>query len=640
MRRLTLALLLSLLIHMLLLSLTFGGEGFGLPGFGFPWQVRRIDAADLRLVLVPAQVAAAERAGTSVKEPMQASIVQPVAREPTLTPSVPRAPTLGRKAEAIMPKAKRTARAEPTAEAKPEPDIATGGFPANARLRTDGAGDAAPTPIPEPGVIPMERSDEAALVVPAAPTPVIAAAPSTSSPETAVLAPRDAGDAAQEPIDLAARQRADELANLERSERESQRQAAQLEAARIESARQEAARQESERVESVRLDAERQEAALPDARLEAERREAARQAAVRQEAALREAGRLEAERQEATRVEAARVEAAKVEAAKANAARVEAARVEAARVEAARVEAAPVEAAPVEAAPVEAAKVEAARVEAARVEAARVEAAQVEAARVEAARAEAARVRLRGSRPRGPKPHGSRLRGPKPHGSRLRGSRLHGSRLRGRGEVEAARVEAARAEAARAEAARAEAARVQAARVEAARAEAARVEAAKVEAAKVETARVEGAQEAAARREAALRAIGRQLDEEADRREAASSARRYWLFGRTDPNAELILYVEAWSRKIQLNATTFDMVREAAKQPHTDPLVTVAIRSDGSVESVTFVRSSGVVAIDEAIRRIVDSQKPYQVFPPGLAREFDVIMIRRSWYFDTAIRLQ
>jgi TonB family protein len=85
--------------------------------------------------------------------------------------------------------------------------------------------------------------------------------------------------------------------------------------------------------------------------------------------------------------------------------------------------------------------------------------------------------------------------------------------------------------------------------------------------------------------------------------------------------------------------TTFDMVRVAAKQPHIDPLVTVAIRSDGSVESVTFVQSSGVAAIDEAIRRVVDSQRPYQVFPPGLAREWDVIMIRRTWHFDTAIRL-
>ena len=84
---------------------------------------------------------------------------------------------------------------------------------------------------------------------------------------------------------------------------------------------------------------------------------------------------------------------------------------------------------------------------------------------------------------------------------------------------------------------------------------------------------------------------------------------------------------------------TFDMVREAAKQPHTDPVVTVAIRSDGSVESVTFVQSSGVAALDDAIRRVVQSQAPYQEFPPGLAREFDVIEIRRTWYFDIAIRL-
>ena len=84
---------------------------------------------------------------------------------------------------------------------------------------------------------------------------------------------------------------------------------------------------------------------------------------------------------------------------------------------------------------------------------------------------------------------------------------------------------------------------------------------------------------------------------------------------------------------------TFDMVREAAKLPHTDPMVTVAIRSDGSVESVTFVLSSGAAALDEAIRRVVHSQEHYQAFPPALASEFDVIEIRRTWSFDMAIRL-
>jgi hypothetical protein len=35
----------------------------------------------------------------------------------------------------------------------------------------------------------------------------------------------------------------------------------------------------------------------------------------------------------------------------------------------------------------------------------------------------------------------------------------------------------------------------------------------------------------------------------------------------------------------------------------------------------------------------VQSLAPYQAFPPELAREYDVIEIRRVWMFDMAIRL-
>jgi len=488
-RRLTLALLLSLLIHTLLLSLTFGGQGLWLPSFGFHWRERWIEAPDLRVVLVPAQVTAAKPAGTSVKESLQqASIEQTVAGGPALRPSVSSSPTLGRTAEAIVPKAKAMAQAEP------EPNIAIGAVPAKAPLRTEGSGDAAPTQIPEPAVIAMERSDEATLVMPAAPlapTTVIAVAPSASSPETVMPAPPDAGKVAQKRAEPEVRERAVEVAKLDPSEREAQRQADQLEAQRHE-----AARQEEARVEAARLEAERQEAA-------------------RQAAAQLEAQRHEAARQEATRVEAARLAAA-----------------------------------------------------------------QLEAQRHEAARQESARV-------------------------------------------EAARLEAERQEAMRQAAARQEAARVLAEQ-----------------------------EEEEARREARLRAIGRQLDEEAARRGAASTAarsrstlplslsttRRVRLWGRTDPNVELVQYAEAWARKIQFN-TSVDTVREVAKRPHTNPMVTVAIRSDGSVESVTFVLSSGVAEVDEAIRRIVESHVPYQAFPPGLARKFDVIEVRRTWHFDMSIQL-
>lgn len=461
-RRMSTALLLSLLIHALLLSLSFGGQGLGFPGLDLPWRERRFEADDLRMVLVPARVTAAVPA-----------VMAPPAE---LKPTAMAKPTLVSDTLAVM---------------APSP----AGVPADA---------VASTPVPAPALMAVERSDAATWTVPVAPlvpTPVVAAAPSASSPEIVMAARSDAGDAAQKQIDPERRERALELAKLDRAEQEAQRQVKEMETARQEAARQEADRQE------------------------VARQAAAREAAVRQEVAQVEASRQEDERQEADRQAAARKEAA------------------------------------------------------------RVEAARVEAERLAAARQAAVRQELE--------------------------------------RVEAARVEAGRQEAARQETARQEKAGQEAAR-----------------------------DEQEARHQEARRAMGRQLNDEAARREAAalaarpsstllpawSSARRGRLFGRADPNAELILYAEAWSRKIELNMT-FDMVREAAKRPHTTPLVTVALRSDGSVESVTFVLSSGVAAIDEAIRRIVQSQAPYPAFQPALARDFDVVEIRRSWNFDMAIRL-
>jgi membrane protein involved in colicin uptake len=208
----------------------------------------------------------------------------------------------------------------------------------------------------------------------------------------------------------------------------------------------------------------------------------------------------------------------------------------------------------------------------------------------------------------------------------------------------AAREAAAREAAAREAAAREAAAREAAARETAAREAAAREAAGRQEAARAD----EAIREQNARRDAARRAMGRQLDEEAGRRDAARAAsrlspsagylRRGRLFGRIDSNAELVKYAEAVSRKIHFNSAS-DAVFALAKNAHNPPMVTLAIRSDGSVESVSFVASSGVPAIDDAIRRIVQSQAPYPPFPPGLTRDYDVLEIRRTWHIDTAIRL-
>ena len=127
--RMASSLLLSLLIHGSLLSLTFGGQGLGLPGLGFPWQERRIEAPELRVVLVPAPVTAAEPAVISVAAPVQqASIEPPVAGGRAPTPPASPAPLRGR-ALKIVPAAK------PKAEAKPERNAVAPAAPAKASTR-------------------------------------------------------------------------------------------------------------------------------------------------------------------------------------------------------------------------------------------------------------------------------------------------------------------------------------------------------------------------------------------------------------------------------------------------------------------------------------------------------------------------
>lgn len=225
-------------------------------------------------------------------------------------------------------------------------------------------------------------------------------------------------------------------------------------------------------------------------------------------------------------------------------------------------------------------------------------------------------------------------------------------------QQELARQEQARQEQVRQEQVRQEQARQEQARQEQARQEQARLEEAQREQERARQAQAsqssvqQGPAQAGqlAPRAERLRAIAEQLALEAAGRErtdspsgapqpTVSGLRRGWLFGRADPNQDLVQYAQAMGRKIELNRT-LDMVREAVGQPHTQPVVTVAVRADGSVEKITFETSSGVPAIDEGIRKIIASQAPFGPFPPALARQYDVVEIRRTWLFDVAVRLQ
>ena len=62
-------------------------------------------------------------------------------------------------------------------------------------------------------------------------------------------------------------------------------------------------------------------------------------------------------------------------------------------------------------------------------------------------------------------------------------------------------------------------------------------------------------------------------------------------------------------------------------------LITVGIRANGVLESVTVDRPSGKKILDLAARRIVEMAAPFAPFPADIRRDTDILYITRTWTF-------
>jgi periplasmic protein TonB len=92
-------------------------------------------------------------------------------------------------------------------------------------------------------------------------------------------------------------------------------------------------------------------------------------------------------------------------------------------------------------------------------------------------------------------------------------------------------------------------------------------------------------------------------------------------------------YLGAWTRKVE-RIGNLNYPQAARDQRMFGSLILhVAVRSDGSVEQIRVVRSSGYDLLDEAAVRIVELAAPYAPFPPDIAAETDVLDIVRTWQF-------
>lgn len=126
--------------------------------------------------------------------------------------------------------------------------------------------------------------------------------------------------------------------------------------------------------------------------------------------------------------------------------------------------------------------------------------------------------------------------------------------------------------------------------------------------------------------------IGEQTNAYANRarRKAISASTREYKYAS---------YLEAWRRKVEAIGN-LNYPEEAKRQKlYGNLILHVAVRSDGTLERVRVLRSSGVDLLDEAAIRIVELAAPFAPFPPEIRAEADVLDITRTWQFLSSNRL-
>ncbi len=98
-------------------------------------------------------------------------------------------------------------------------------------------------------------------------------------------------------------------------------------------------------------------------------------------------------------------------------------------------------------------------------------------------------------------------------------------------------------------------------------------------------------------------------------------------------------YMEAWVAKVE-RIGNLNYPDEARRNRLSGALLLdVAVRSDGGIENIVLLRSSGHQLLDDAAQRIVRLAAPFAPFPDEIRNETDILHIIRTWEFLSSNRL-
>jgi len=97
-------------------------------------------------------------------------------------------------------------------------------------------------------------------------------------------------------------------------------------------------------------------------------------------------------------------------------------------------------------------------------------------------------------------------------------------------------------------------------------------------------------------------------------------------------------YVDDWRLKVE-RIGNLNYPDDARGKVYGSLVLSVSIKSDGSLSGVEVQRSSGHQVLDRAAERIVKMGAPYARFPANIKRDTDILVITRTWTFAPGDRL-
>lgn len=100
-------------------------------------------------------------------------------------------------------------------------------------------------------------------------------------------------------------------------------------------------------------------------------------------------------------------------------------------------------------------------------------------------------------------------------------------------------------------------------------------------------------------------------------------------------------YVEDWRQKVE-RIGNLNYPAAARGRVYGTLAMTVEIKSDGSLLSMTLNRKSGEPVLDAAALRIIElaGRQGFAAFPPEMKRESDILVISRIWKFTSNDQLE